>query len=181
MKNVFRGSAIFLLLVAALWAATESPRVSRSVLSAMERSLDTRINRLWDDNPLALIGSTRGVYLEGCGAVFSNEVNMVTEGVSLMNLNMTKDQKDRYHAKKLARLPQLKQAMKQALVDSAASLDPVPMDEQIAFSVVLSRYTWEDATGIPAQITFQASKRKLLDVKRANGAGMDAAIRVTEY
>ena len=45
----------------------------------MEKSLDERISKLWDDNPYLLLGTTRGVYLEGYGAVFTAEVNLVVE------------------------------------------------------------------------------------------------------
>src|SRR5260370_8231041 len=93
----------FLLLVAALPAATESPRVTRAMLSPMEKSLDGRIQRLWEDNPLALLGFTRGVYLEGYGVVFTNEVNLVSRPPSLIPLTFTKDQIARHRAKKQAR------------------------------------------------------------------------------
>ena len=43
----------------------------------MEKSLDNRIARLWQDNPFVLLGPTRGVYLDGYGAVFTAEVNLV--------------------------------------------------------------------------------------------------------
>jgi hypothetical protein len=44
-------------------------------------------------------------------------------------------------------------------------------------AVIVPRFTFEDPTGLPAQITVQATKRKLLESK---GAALDALIRVTE-
>ncbi len=67
-----------------------------------------------------------------------------------------------------------------ALADTAASLDPVAANEQVVISVSLTRYQWEDTTGLPAQITMQGEKKKLMDAQRA-GTGLDAAVRVTEY
>jgi hypothetical protein len=179
--SIFLGASSFLLLAAAVRAAASTPRVSRAILVPMERSLDERIQRLWADNPLALIGATRGVYLDGYGAVFTSEVNMVPEGISLMHLRLTPQDKQLVQQKQVERLPQLKKTLMQALVDSSASLDPVPGDEKIVMAVVLDHYPWEPPHVIPDQIMFQAAKSKLLEVKRAGGAGMEAAIRVTEY
>jgi hypothetical protein len=170
-----------LLLAAALPAASDSPRVARAMLTPTEKSLDNRLTRLWDDNVLGLVGSTRGIYLEGYGAVFTVEMSLAPGPISLMHTNFSKDDKDRLHAKKLDRLPQLKKAMLTAMMESAASLDTVPADEQIVIAVFFPRYPDEDTHGLPAQITFQGQKKKLVDVKRASGAGLDAAIRVTEY
>jgi len=170
-----------LVIAAAAMQAADTSRVTRALLVPAEKSLDDRIAKLWDDNPLALLGSTRGVYLDGYGVVFTAEVNMVIGGTSLMHLNLTKEDKDKHHKRKLERLPQLKTALKQAMVASAASLDPVLPDDQIVIAVFLSRYPWEETAGIPAQVTFWSSKKKLLEVQRANGAGIDQAIQVKEF
>jgi len=179
MKRLFIS---LLLLVAAFCAtASDKPRVSRSMLGAMERSLDTRVTKLWDDNPFVLLGATRGIYLEGYGAVFTAEVNLATGPTMIMRADVTKEEKDHHRQKKIERLPQLKRMLRQALVDSAASLDTVPPEEQIVIAVFLTRYTWEDATGLPVQLILQAPKKKLLDAQHSAGANLEAAIHVTEY
>lgn len=174
--------SIFLLLVVALIAiAGDKPRVSRASLVAMEKSLDDRVTRFWGENPFALLGPTRGIYLEGYGAVFTAEVNLANSPITLMHLSLTKQELEEHHQKKLERVPKLKGILRQALADSAASLDGVSPEEQIVIAVFLARYPWEDTAGIPGQITMQAQKKKLLDAKRAGGAGLEAAIRITEY
>jgi len=179
MKRPF---SIFLLLALAFSAsAGDKPRVSRVSLVAMEKSLDNRVTRLWDDNPFVLLGPTRGVYLEGYGAVFTTEVNMVAQPTSLMNPIVSKQDVIRHHQNKLERMPQLRTLLRTALVDSAASLDPVPPEEQITIVAFLTRYPWEDPTGLPVQVIMQAPKKRLIDAQRAGGATVDAAIRVTEY
>jgi len=179
MKKTF--ALTFLLLAAAIWTpAADSPRVNRTALITVEKSLDDRITRLWDDGPVALLGYTRGIYLDGYGAVFTAEVNLAAGGATLMHPVLNKEDKDLHRKKKLDRLPQLKTAMRQALVASAASLDPVPADDQVVIAIYLSRYPWEDATGIPLQLTAQATKRKLLEIQRAGGAGLEQAITVKE-
>ncbi len=182
MKRFFRTASIFLLLIpaAALWAAADSPRVGRPLIRSIEKSLDERISRLWPDNPVAVVGDTRGVYLDGIGAIFTAEINTAAEGISLMHTTLTAKEKETVHRQKIDRLPQLKKVLQQALMESAGSLDPVPLDEQVVIQVVLDRFSWEDPGGYPAEIIVQAPRRKLLDLKRANGAGLEAAIRTTE-
>ncbi len=170
-----------LLCAAFSVAAADKPQVSRNMMAAMEKSVDQRVSRLWDDNPFVLIGPTRGVYLEGYGAVFTAEVNLVVGPTLLMRPYVTKDEKDRHRQKKIARLPQLKAALLQALADSAASLDTVPSDEQIVIAVFISRYPWEEPDGLPAEVMMQAPKRKLLEAQRNGGANLEASIHLTEY
>jgi hypothetical protein len=170
---------IFLLIAAAFAAAGDKPRVSRVSLVAMEKSLDDRVTRLWNDNPFVLLGPTRGVYLEGYGAVFTAEVNMVAQPTSLMNPIVTKKDVIQHHQKKLERMPQLKSMLREALASTAASLDTVPAEEQITIIAFLTRYPWEDMTGLPVQVVVQAPKKKLLEAQRGGPASLEAAIRVT--
>ena len=179
--------AVFLLLIltAAIGiSAADSPRVSRAALSIAEKSLDDRIKTLWEDNPLALVGSTRGIYLEGYGAVFTAEVSPISGPLALFHgANYSKEEKDRYFKKRKERVPQLISAMKEKLVSSAAALDPVLPDEQIVIAVVLDHNVWEDVTGLPSQVMVQSTKRKLLEAQRAgsgSAALIDQAVRVTQ-
>ena len=127
--------------------------------------------------PSRLIGLSRGVYLEGVGVVLTAEVILANAPVSIMHPLPTKEEVVQIHKTKIERVPQLKKVLKDALVSAATSLDTVPLDEQVVIAVIIPRFTFEDAAGIPVQITVQASKRKLLESK---GAALDAAIRVTE-
>jgi len=181
MKRIYLS---FLLLAVALGlTAATAPRVSRGTLAAMEKSLDQRISKLWDDNPYLLLGTTRGVYLEGYGAVFTAEVNLMSNPSSLMHATLSKDEIANYHKKKLERVPLLKKALREALVSMASSLDTVPPEEQVIVVTFLDHYPWEDLTGLPTQITFQAQKSRLLTAQRAATSGdssLDNVIRVTE-
>jgi hypothetical protein len=185
MKKIYLAVPVFLLLVAAGWAAADSPRVGRPMIRSLEKSLDERLGRLWPDNPVAVVGATRGVYLDGIGAVFTAELNTASEGISLMHTSLTPKEKETIHRQKIDRVPQLKKVLEQALVETAGSLDPVPLDEQVVIQVILDRFTWEEAGGYPAELIVQSSKRKLLDLKRAGAnppsTALEAAIRVTEH
>src|SRR6185437_561739 len=121
-------------------ADTTGPRVSRKTLAAMEKSLDGRIQSLWNDTPYLLLGSTRGVYLAGYGAVFTAEVNLVTNPVSLMAPRVTKPEVARIHQEKIQRLAILKKTLREQMISMAASLDTVPDDERIAIVAFIDHY-----------------------------------------
>jgi hypothetical protein len=179
MRRIF-SVPVFLLLVAAFRepavAASDPPRVSRSMLVASEKSLDTRFQALWDD-PFLLLGPTRGIYLEGYGAVLTAEINLVVgPPVLLVRVEPNKEEIAKHRKKKLERMPELMRAARQALMDTAASLDTLPAQEQVVIVMFLSRYQWEDTHGIPVQIKLQAPKAKLLDIQKAPGAARDAAL-----
>lgn len=164
-------------------ASADTPAtVRRSVIRSAELSLNERLARIFPDTPVAVTGQVRGVYLDGYGAVFTAEMNPVSDGTSLMHAVLRPDEKTQVLIKKKARIPELKKAMKEALVETAASLDPVPLDEQVVLEVVIDRFLWEDGSGYPAELLVQAPRRKLLELKRAgnNPAALDAAIKLTE-
>jgi hypothetical protein len=166
-----------LLASAAFAAAGDTSRVDRTQMEKVEKSLDATLLRFTPDNSHTLIGLTRGVYLEGVGAVFTAEVIVVNAGVNIMHPLPTKEEIVEIRKKKLERVPLLKKVLKDALVSAAASLSTIPPDEQVVIAVVIPRFTFEDGTGLPAQVTVQATKRKLLESK---GAALDAVIRVAE-
>lgn len=168
----------FTILVSAAYAAAgEAPRVDRSQMEKAEKSLDATLLRFTPDNSHTLIGLTRGVYLEGVGAVLTAEVILINAPISIMHPLPTKDEIAMMRKKKVERLPILKRVLKDALVSSATLLDTIPADEQVTIAVIIPRFQFEDGAGLPVQITVQAPKKKLLEAK---GAALDALIHVTE-
>jgi hypothetical protein len=167
-----------LVLVSAAYAAAgEAPHVDRAQMEKVEKSLDATLLRFTPDNSHTLIGLTRGVYLEGVGAVLTAEVILVNAPISIMHPLPSKDEIAQMRKKKLERVPELKKVLKEALASAATSLETIPLDEQIVIAVIVPRFKFENAEGIPVQITVQASKRKLLESK---GAALEALIRVSE-
>jgi len=109
--------------------------------------------------------------------VLSAEVILINAPIGIMHPLPSKEEVVQMRKKKLERIPILKKVLKDALVSAATSLDTIPADEQIVIAVIIPRFTFEDAAGIPVQVTVQASKRKLLESK---GAALDAVIKITE-
>ena len=170
------------LLLAATFAisAADAPRLSRNVITPLEKRIDERIQRLWNDNPLALVGPTRGVYLPGYGMVLSAEMNLATANISLMNPSLSEAEKVALHKKKVERLPQLKTAMKDALIATAVSLELLPATDRISIALILPRYSAEDPAGVPLQMVFEGTRQQLLTAQKAGPAAIDTAVKITE-
>jgi hypothetical protein len=169
------------VLLAMLFAhqatAAAHPRVSRADIAALERTFDQRFERASLTDPFDLLGPTRGVYLEDFGVVFSAELNLiVTPNLSPFHQSFTKQEIARIHQRKLARLPLLKQHMREMLITTASTLENLPPGEQVVLAVSLFHYSWEDSSGIPAQIVMRAQRQQLL-----SNATRETAIRTVEY
>jgi hypothetical protein len=165
---------ILLVLFLALPAFSDRQAIDRNLLGTLERSCNRRIETLFDD-PYMLLGLTRGVYLEGYGVVLSAEVNLaITPGATPFRMTMTEDEKAALRKKKLDRLPGLKQAMRDVLVSSAKTLEPMPGTEQVVLAISLLNRSFEQTQGLPSQIVMQAPKQAL-------AGGAVAAIKVREF
>ena len=170
------------ILLAFFFAAQEAPpashpRVTRAALVSVEKNFDGRLARAYTPDIFDILGATRGVYLEGCGAVFSTELNLIlSPNVSPFHQSFTKIEIARIHDRKVQRLPLLKQQMRELLVASAVSLENLPPSEQVVQAVSLFHYSWEDYSGLPTQIVMQAQRQKLL-----SNATRETAIRTVEF
>ena len=171
---------VLLASAAVAISAADASLLNRAQLAAAEQNVDSRLIRLWSDNSLSLVGATRAAYLPGVGLVVSAEVSMITAPLSLMGDALNEKGKADLRKKKADRYPVLRSAMKEVLVSLAATVAQIPATEQIAFSVVLPRYTWEDPKSVPMQVTVQATKRSLLAAQSGGPAALDTAVRITE-
>ncbi|MBI4892690.1 MAG: hypothetical protein HY821_18845 [Acidobacteria bacterium] len=175
------------LIICALLALAQLPAQralpSRTEVAAMERSFDQRLQRFSIDTPIEVLGLTRGVYLDGFGAVFTAEVNLVqTPGISPFRPTLSKEDVARARAAKQKRIPELRNLMRDMMIASASSLDRLPPEEKLVLGVSLFYNSWEDATGLPRQITMQAKRQLLMDVaaSRLPHSALDKIIQVRE-
>jgi hypothetical protein len=156
----------------------------RSTLKSVERTIDERVQRMVDRAPFVLLGTTRGAYLPGYGAVFSLEVNLVpVAGISPFRPAYTPPEIQDINRRKREKLGTLRAALRPLLVDQAAGLGQVPPNEKVALIVSLFNHRWEDTTGLPSQIVLQATRQSLLDLgaRRANGADLERAIEMRDF
>jgi hypothetical protein len=161
-------------------AQVDKPPVTRAALVPIEKRIDARLGRPAQEEPYDLLGNTRAVYLEGFGVIFTTEVGLLQiPPITPFNPSFSKEEIRMIHQRKAAKLPLLKQAMREMLAASAASLTALPADDQVAVAVTLFYFSWEDRAGLPSQILMQASKKSLAG-KPVNEA-LTASIRLQEF
>jgi hypothetical protein len=162
----------------------DKPKVSRTMIKAMEDSVDTKLRGVFPGDPVEVIGLTQGAYISGSGAVFLSEVNLApSAAITPFHKEITPDEMRRIHEKKVGRLPKLKTAMQEVLLNSAGSLDPVPGEEQIALGITLFYWHGENRAGLPDQIVMHGQKRALVDILagRADKTTLSSALTVQEF
>ncbi|HWY47949.1 MAG TPA: hypothetical protein VNX70_11240 [Bryobacteraceae bacterium] len=169
------------LLLCALPAGSmaDKPKVTRTMIEAMEKSVDGKLQKLFSPDPVEVLG-VQGGYINGYGAVFMSEINLApAAGITPFHPTVSPDEIKRTHDRKVQRIAALRNSMRDMLVDSAASLDSVPADEQVALGVSLFYWTWENREGLPAQIVMHAPKKLLLQAKA--GTADKGAIASDEF
>jgi hypothetical protein len=142
-------------------ASRQMSRVSSSVLTPLEQSFNDRLSTMFDRNePADLLGNTRGVYLQGFGAVFTTEMSLVlTPAATPFRGKITKEFADSIRQKKIQRLPFLKAAMKEMMHNMAAAFQG---DDQMVLVVRFYYEPWEDMTGMPSQVLMRAPRKDAL-------------------
>lgn len=145
----------------------------RASLVAVEKMMDRRIETIFDE-PFLLLGMTRGIYLEGTGAIFTAEMALVISPAGPFAPKMDQAEMARFRKKRLDRLPNVRASMQDILVRSAEMLPKVGDEEKIVIGVNFFKKSAEDNTGIPSQIIMQAVKRELLEKNKS-------AIQVREF
>ncbi len=165
-------------------ATAGETRVLRAAIKASERHIDERVQQITSRAPFVLLGSTRGAYLAGYGAVFTLEVNLApVAAVSPFRPAYSPAEIQNINRQKREKLSALKAGLRQLLVDQAASLGQVPANEKVAIVVSLFNYNWEDTTGLPSQIVMQAQRQALVDLQARHAApeAIERAIEVSEF
>ncbi len=179
--GVFAAALAGLCAVSLVSGATAAlAALSRSSLEAAERGLNREISALWPQDPFLLLGTARGVYLAGYGAVFTAEVDLApAPGISPFHQSMTAQDVASHKKTLLERLPKLKKEMARMLVGVASSLDTVPATENVVLGITLTPHAWENRDGIPSQIVMSGERGQLVDAQRTGR--MDAAVKETEF
>jgi hypothetical protein len=161
------------ILLSALPAGSmaDGSKVNRAMIEAMQQSMDRKLTGLWPQDPAEVLGVPQGAYIRGYGAVFLGEVNLApATPISPFHQTVNADEVRRTHEKKAQRMATLRTALRSMLVDSARSLDSVPSGEQVAVSLSLFYWTWENREGLPAQIVMHAPRKALLEAVNAEQA-----------
>ena len=139
--------------------------IALGTFSDLERRFDGKLTSIGGANdPLDLLGTTRGIYLDAYGAVFTAEVSLViTPTLSPFRQTITEELKNQVHQKKVSRVPALKQAMREMLKTAALTMIQVPDNQQFVFAVRLEYLKWEDTIGLPGLIVMKADRKGALN------------------
>lgn len=144
--------------VAGVVVSEKSP-VALQTIGAMEKDMDGRLagTGAANNDACIVLSGTRGIYVNGFGAVFTADLDLVnTPSVGLFNTSISPQQKVDVHKRKLAHLSMLQQTMRDMVLAAAGSPALKLADtDQIVVSVRLMYRPWEDTTGLPGQIVMR--------------------------
>lgn len=161
----FRAWAAFFaagLLLGAEPRAAEPPVLTD--LKQAERAIERSFSDITSPNAMGLIGTARGAYLEGYGAVFTLQVMLTPiPGFGPFRPSYSEEELTKLNVRKRQRLEDLEAKVRDILVSEGSRLESVPAEEKVAVVVSLFHFPWEDLTGLPAQLVVQATRQKLID------------------
>lgn len=148
----------FALPLAAVEVAPDAAAL-RSQVTDVERSIDARFRDLAGAQPMSMLGSARGVYLDGYGAVFTVEINLAPVArLSPFRQSYSAEEKRQLNVRKRQRLEDLEQQARKILAEVAGKLTLIPADETVSLAVSLFYFPWEDLTGLPRQMVAAAKR-----------------------
>jgi hypothetical protein len=169
-----QGAAILLLSLTPAWCqlakpaaiapsnlpVTKAPRIPLDAIKELERAFNYRVSSLAGvDEPMELMGDFRGVQLEDYGIVVTSEVSLVvTPGLMPGRPKIPPEMAARVRKQRVERLPLLKTGMKEMMRNMAAAFTQIPASQQLVLVVRLYYGTWEDTTGMPAQVVMRADR-----------------------
>ncbi|MBZ5726979.1 MAG: hypothetical protein LAP87_18530 [Acidobacteriia bacterium] len=138
-------------------------RVSWQTLSDLEKGFDARLSSAGGADPMVLLGNTRGLCLNGYGAIFTTDAELIgTPRITPFHQQITPAEKADTHKRKIEHLPLLKNAMLEMMRSAAAALKDLPASDQIVVAVRIFYLPWEDTAGLPGQILMKADRQGAL-------------------
>ena len=147
--------------------ASRAARIPLDTIRDLERSFNNRLSGLASaDQPTELMGDTRGIQLDDYGVVFTTELSLViTPGLMPGRPKISPQLAAHVKEQRVARLPLLKAAMMTMMGSMAAAFTQIPPSQQLVLVVRLYYGSWEDTTGMPAQVVMRASREAVAAAK----------------
>jgi hypothetical protein len=169
--------SLLLIAIASLCFGASESRLSLASLKAVEASINDRVRSNIND-PYDLLGPARGTYLEGYGAVFTVEMDLVA--ASPLNLSPFKQSISEkeiadLHDRKARKVPGLKESMRDLMAKACKTLPALPSEENIVMEAFFFNYNWEQSRGLPHRIMLTARKQKLMDALNRHLTGPEFA------
>jgi hypothetical protein len=174
--------SLLLIAAATLCLASTEPRVSRASIVAVEKSINEEFAGTSGD-PYDFFGNARGTYLEGYGALFTVELDLINTGQLTPNpfkKTITPQEIATTRERKLKKLAILRENMRSLILNAGGTLEGLPPNERVAMEAVLLYNPWEDSRGMPRRLFMSAEKQKLRDAKAAHAGQPELAAIIEE-
>ena len=173
---------LLLIGLATLCFAASEPLLSIGSLKSVEGAINDKLLSNVND-PYDLLGTARGTYIEGYGASFTFELNLVF-GSNLIGSpfkpKVTDEDVTAMHDRKSRKLEGLKETMRGIAANACRTLQALPADEHVTIEAFLFSYHWENQRGLPHRIVLSAQKQKLLDAVNRHASAAEIAALFTE-
>jgi hypothetical protein len=158
---------VTLMALCAVGAGAAQPsaagRPPNSEIRAVQSACDAAIRSYSIDAPVDHMLPTHGIYIEGFGAAFITDVNLVALSPLFgFGGHVNPAELKRIHDSKVKRLPAVRELLTRMLMDSAKTLTRMAPEESVLLHVNFYYMDIEDRTGLPASMTVQAKKKDLL-------------------
>lgn len=168
--------SLLLVATAALCFAGTESRVSQQSIVAVEQSINEQFHANSPD-PYDLLGTARGTYLEGYGALFTVEIQLVyVSPPTPFRPKIPPAEIALIRERKLKKIPELRKTMQTLLANASSTLEGLQPGEHVAIETIIWIYSWENSAGLPHRIFMSAEKQKLRDA-RAGGVDLASVIQ----
>ena len=154
-------------------------KVSFDLIKHAEAVMDQRLVSVIEEDPVKLLGGSRGVFLDGYGVVLTSEIDLAPSAApNPFRPAYDKGEVILLKRKKQHRIGLVKTSMYNMMVDLAWSLKTLPAENAITVAITIPYYRFEDIAGMPRQIVISAPKKSLLVQK---GESVEKLVRTEEY
>jgi hypothetical protein len=173
---------LLLIAAATLCLASTEPRVSRASIVAVEKSINQEFAG-YSGDPYVVLGNARGTYLEGYGALFTVELDLINSAPLSPNpfkQKVTPQEIATTRERKLKKLASLRESMRSLMVTASGTLEGLPPNERVSMEAVLLFNSWEESRGMPRRLFMSAEKQKLLGARAAHAGQPELAAIVEE-
>src|ERR1700710_1475010 len=133
---------LLLIAVAGLCFAAAESRVSRASILAVEGAINEKFSARTAE-PYDVLGPARGTYMDGYGALFTVELDLVNAGpltLSPFKQTISAEEIASLRDRKTKKLVILKESMRTLMMNAGGTLEGLPPNEHIAMEAILFNY-----------------------------------------
>ncbi len=170
------------IAAAALCLAAAESAVSPATIAAVEGTMNRTLS-VGPADPYELMGTARGTYLNGYGALFTVELDLINAGPISPNPfkpKVSPQELASVRERKVKNLSILKDSMRTLMMNAGSTLEGMPPNERVSMEAYLFYYSWENSKGMPQRVFMSAEKQKLMDAKTAHAGPQELAAIIEE-